>query len=75
MNIPMNGNVCPYCKADKAPDQIVQGLGVGGGALGAGVGFVAGSLNVGIIAVLAGVFIGTIIGLIAAENYKKKNKK
>ena len=65
-NIPFNGNVCPYCHADKSGDQRKQILGMFFGMVGAGLGW---AIH-GIGAALIGLVIGVIVGLIAASKIK-----
>jgi predicted lipid-binding transport protein (Tim44 family) len=61
-DVPFGGNVCPYCKADKSGDQMIQAIAF----MGAMAGGVAGGI-VGLIVgnILAGVATGMIIGMIA----------
>lgn len=55
-DIPFNGNVCPYCHADKSGDQMITTLGVIGGAIG---GFIGYSVN-GVGGAIVGFFVGAI---------------
>jgi hypothetical protein len=65
-DVPFGGNVCPYCHADKSGDQQKQVLGIFFGMVGGALGW----LIHGIGTALIGLFVGVIVGLIAASKMK-----
>jgi hypothetical protein len=65
-DVPFAGNVCPYCHANKSEDQQKQVFGILFGMVGGALGW----LIHGIGAALIGLFVGMVVGLIAASKMK-----
>lgn len=67
-DIPFNGNVCPYCHADKSGDQGVYGMAVIGGLIGGGIGYAINDFT----GFIAGMFIGMIPMMLLGLSLKGK---
>lgn len=71
-DIPFNGSVCPHCHRNKAGDQQTQITGVFFGFLGAAIGyFVFDGILAGFVGLIAGSFIGGIVG--ATSNTRRSS--
>lgn len=65
-DIPFTGKVCPWCHTDKSGDQRQQVLGIFFGMVGGALGWAIHGIGVALI----GLFVGVIIGIVAAKKMK-----
>jgi hypothetical protein len=66
-SIPFNGNVCPYCHADKSNDQSVVVIGMLVAFVCMGIGYVANGACGFLMGALIGGFVGAIVGTIVVH--------
>lgn len=68
-NVPFEGDVCPWCKADKSAQKIIKVFGLAGALL---VGLAVGAMSSGFLPAFIGGIVGAVVGTVIGAILTRK---